>query len=132
MFPLDRATRSLKVLGRELRRRVPHGTLPPIAREDGRKRPYVGGGTGKGVATAQRARSRFNAQILRMQIPSIRSLEATFSRHRNGNNRSACCTPLPVPPPQGGRERCGTALHTARAAFAFLSKHVCGDERQSP
>src|SRR5215471_10615805 len=26
------------------------------------------------------------------------------------NRRGACCTPLPVPPPQGGRERCGTAL----------------------
>src|SRR5262245_10870638 len=24
--------------------------------------------------------------------------------------RRRCCTPLPVPPPQGGRERCGTAF----------------------
>ena len=26
----------------------------------------------------------------------------------------ACCTPLPVPPPHGGRERCGTALPNHR------------------
>src|SRR5262245_45855415 len=34
------------------------------------------------------------------------------------NKGSACCTPLPVPPPQGGREPCGTALPNRRPAFA--------------
>jgi hypothetical protein len=68
-----------------------------------------GGGTGRGVATAHRARTCFCAQI-----PEIRSLGG-FVRHRIGNNRSAGCTPLPVPPPHGGRERCGTALpHRSR------------------
>src|SRR6185369_16447132 len=33
-----------------------------------------------------------------------------------------CCTPLPVPPPQGGRERCGTALPISSNAPA------CGSE----
>src|SRR5882762_4272026 len=37
----------------------------------------------------------------------------------------ACCTPLPVPPPHGGRERCGTALPNHRPAFAYRFKDVC-------
>src|SRR5258705_8304601 len=78
-----------------------------------------GGGTGRGVATAHRARTCFSAQIL-----EIRSLGAAFVRHRIGNNRSAGCTPLPVPPPHGGRERCGTALHTSHPALAFASRRL--------
>src|SRR5712691_11470796 len=94
---------------RELRRCEPHGSLPPC-----------GGGTGRGVATGRCARCCFSVQILK-----IRSFAVAFVRHRIGNNRRACCTPLPVPPPHGGRERCGTALHTSHAAFAFASQHVC-------
>src|SRR4029434_8590303 len=100
---------------RELRRCAPHGSLPPC-----------GGGTGRGVATAHRARSCFSAQILK-----IRSLEAAFVRYRIENNRCTCCTPLPVPPPHGGRERRGTDLHTSHAAFAFASQHVCMPWRAS-
>jgi len=29
-------------------------------------------------------------------------------------------TPLPIPPPQGGREPCGTSLHKADSASAAL------------
>src|SRR5215470_9889398 len=93
----------------ELRRCVPHGSLPPC-----------GGGTGRGWR-----QGTVRDAVSALRFLKIRNLGAAFVRYRIGNNRCACCTPLPVPPPQGGRERCGTALHTSRAACAFASRHVC-------
>src|SRR5262249_41475624 len=51
-----------------------------------------------------------------------------------GNNRHACCTPLPVPPPHGGRERCGTTLPNRKTSIrvladAYMLLRLRGDER---
>src|SRR5262249_1313363 len=50
---------------------------------------------------------------------------AAFRESQIQNNRSACSTPLPVPPPQGGRERCGIALPNQKPAHAYtdMSAH---------
>src|SRR6185369_6961840 len=79
---------------RELRGCVPHGSLPPC-----------GGGTGRGV---QRP----------LRLFEIRCPCACVS---HGEPYASClvATPLPVPPPQGGRERCGSALHNQR------TQHLC-------
>jgi hypothetical protein len=75
--------------------------------------PPMRGRDREGVATSHRARS-YSAR----RFWEIRNLGAAFVRHGIGNNRCAGCTPLPVPPPHGGRERCGTALPKRRPAFA--------------
>src|SRR5262245_30483584 len=73
------------------RKSSPQGSLPPKPVADGRERPCVGGGTGRGVA----ANSEF------------------------GN------TPLPIPPPQGGREEC-----VARTS-PYGEECVCGNGRKN-
>src|SRR5215510_12225656 len=75
--------------------------------------PLVGEGQGGGVAIAHRARSCF------------RSIGAAFVGCRIGNNRCACCTPLPVPPPQGGRERCGAHLRNSHDVPAGGLAEMC-------
>src|SRR5438132_5152860 len=67
--------------------------------------PHKGGGTGRGVAI-NAARAKL---ILRVD-QNTKSNENCFCPRRIENRHHPCCTPLPVPPPQGGRERCGTAL----------------------
>src|SRR5882724_12215985 len=89
----------LKVRGREVAKARATRFPPPMWGRD-----REGGGDGAPRADLlQRADSR-----------NQESCNA-FARHRIENNRSAGCTPLPVPPPHGGRERCGTALpHLSR------------------
>src|SRR6266478_4141364 len=85
--------------------------------------PHAGEGQGGGWRRCTARELIFSAWILK-----IGSLGAEFGRHRIGGNRCAGYTPLPVPPPHGGRERCGTALPISRNSFAYtvpaLSLHA--------
>src|SRR4051794_466715 len=63
--------------------------------------PLVGEGQGEGWATRHCARNDFLLPTLDIKVVGS-------------------STPLPVPPPQGGRERCGTALPIENAALAYL------------
>src|SRR6266568_489072 len=94
---------------RELRRCVPHGSLPPC-----------GGGTGRGVATGTArdvafASGHCTSSVLEQHLSSIGS-EAIAG---------FCYTPLPVPPPPGGRERCGTVLLHLPHLVRVLVQDVC-------
>src|SRR5215510_1240262 len=89
---------------RELRRSKPHGSLPPC-----------GGGTGRGVATGDEiaiVASRKDVESLCSERPGLAAHSAFV------------ITPLPVPPPQGGRERWGARLRNASIAFAALAALV--------
>src|SRR5215475_14447499 len=80
-----------------MRRREPHGSLPPC-----------GGGTGRGVTAIAElrppARSRVN--VFNTRTPLTKKVSA---------DSLLVATPLPVPPPQGGRERCGTGVRNVTA-----------------
>src|SRR6476660_3733694 len=82
----------------ELKRSVPQRSLPPC-----------GGGTGRGVATGD------EFAIITSRVDS-----APFcsERIRVAARSPFDVTPLPVPPPQGGRERWGARLHSASIALA--------------
>src|SRR6266850_1919819 len=84
-----------KFTAEKLRRCEPHGSLPPC-----------GGGTGRGVATAHRARTCLQRAISRNQ----ESWSGLLSGIGLETTAVLVVPPLPVPPPHGGRERCGTAL----------------------
>ena len=43
----------------------------------------------------------------------------------DNNQKQRCCTPLPVPPPQGGRERCGIALPISPQRTRVRLRDVC-------
>src|SRR5689334_802866 len=63
--------------------------------------PLVGEGQGEG----------YDTRGIRAVIRSISSNRCHFSiQHDEHYAQCFVATPLPVPPPQGGRERCGTAL----------------------
>src|SRR5882724_10125869 len=99
----------LKVRGREVAKARATRFPPPMWGRD-----REGGGDGAPRADLlQRADSR-----------NQESCNA-FARHGIENNRSAGCTPLPVPPPHGGRERCGTALPHLSRCIRVRLKHVC-------
>src|SRR5215470_17149541 len=86
--------------GKRLGRAVPQRSLPPC-----------GGGTGRGVQQAQRLfpiRYRTNAAP---RFLIFRNLSA-----ETASRTVPCRHPLPVPPPQGGREPCGTHLRNSSAA----------------
>src|SRR5499426_999780 len=83
----------------DLRRSAPHGSLPPC-----------GGGTGRGVNT--------NAE--RVPILLLRQNGRAISHEVLTATSVLVATPLPVPPPQGGRERCGARLRNASIALAAL------------
>src|SRR5437016_6238329 len=91
--------------GHELRRCVPHGSLPPCG--------PCGGGTGEGGG--DKAPS---AKLVLCRLHAKSTGDCSLSGSDWKQMRSACCTPLPVPPPQGGRERCGTTLHKFGTVFA--------------
>src|SRR6266545_587794 len=78
-------------------RAVPQRSLPPC-----------GGGTGRGVQQS-------NGPCLRSetQSPHSRYLEPAQDLLRT---ECFVATPLPVPPPHGGREPCGTHLRNSRPA----------------
>jgi tripartite-type tricarboxylate transporter receptor subunit TctC len=89
-----------RALMSDLRRSVPHGSLPPC-----------GGGTGRGVAThSERAIVTLQKDVTPLCLERT-SLAA---------DAALAVTPLPVPPPQGGREPCGARLRNARIALAAL------------
>src|SRR5439155_17719027 len=46
------------------------------------------------------------------------------NRKRENGSSAVAATPLPVPPPQGGRERCGTALPISNNLFASALPRV--------
>src|SRR5882672_7059163 len=84
----------------KLRRREPHGSLPPC-----------GGGTGRGVATAHDPASAHRSQ-------------------KSGESWSSFAAVPVVPPSlslphMGGGNAVAPLFHTSHAAFAFVSKHVC-------
>src|SRR5882672_2918044 len=82
----------------DLRRSAPHGSLPPC-----------GGGTGRGVAAG--------AEVA--VVTSRKVVAPLCSERINLTAHSAfAATPLPVPPPQGGRERCGARLRNGSIALA--------------
>src|SRR5262249_24458640 len=83
----------------EWRRCAPDGSLPPC-----------GGGKGRGVGDEAPSARLVSCKESRTTVGCICSIAAT-------NRQQRCCTPLPVPPPQGGRERCGTALPQPHTAF---------------
>src|SRR5262245_48891140 len=73
--------------------------------------PPCGGGTGRGVQQAQRLfliRCRTNAAP---RLLIFRNLSA-----ETASRTVPCRHPLPVAPPQGGREPCGTHLRNSSAA----------------
>src|SRR5262245_54952140 len=83
-----------------VRRSVPHGSLP-----------LCGGGTGRGVT----ANAEFAANLI-----CSKQRGATSLREVPTARSEFVATPLPVPPPQGGRERCGARLRNASVAFVAL------------
>src|SRR5690349_19970747 len=54
--------------------------------------------------------------------PLTKTWHPTRFRRIDFERRAQWRTPLPVPPPQGGRERCGVALPTRSAALAYLPR----------
>src|SRR5262249_31486769 len=90
----------LRVRPSVLRRSVPHGSLPPC-------------GGGRGVDA--------NAECARKLL---RQRRGSFFRETLIANSVLVATPLPVPPPQGGRERWGARLRNASIAFAALAALV--------
>jgi hypothetical protein len=70
-------------------RTVPRRSLPPC-----------GGGTGRGVSNRHCGCLQFDVAFSR----------CSRSRRRDRCLQCSIATPLPVPPPQGGREPCGTHL----------------------
>src|SRR5438105_12474847 len=88
----------------ELKRSVPHRSLPPC-----------GGGTGRGV----NANAECAAKLL-----LLRQGGQAISHGALTANSVLMATLLPVPPPQGGRERCGAGLRNASSAFAALAALV--------
>src|SRR5215510_7592529 len=84
--------------GTWLGRAVPQRSLPPC-----------GGGTGRGVQPALHlfviaGPTNGGSNVLATWVFAPEYLRA----------RRLIATPLPVPPPQGGRERCGTHLRNSR------------------
>src|SRR5262249_1429786 len=69
--------------------------------------PLVGEGQGEGW---RRSTERDRSQHRRERVG------CTFVQAQIRNRCSACSTPLPVPPPQGGREPCGSDLRNFSAA----------------
>src|SRR5215510_2461153 len=68
-----------------------------------------GGGCNKHCGGFQTDTGKGSAQTL--SISDVYDRKQRRARYSNS-------TPLPVPPPQGGRERCGTAVRTSSASCA--------------
>src|SRR6266478_5184686 len=85
---------------------VPQRSLPPC-----------GGGTGRGVATNTEREARL--------VHRLATMGGCIYRVATWNRCSACCTPLPVPPPQGGREPWGTHLRNSSNVSADGLPEMC-------
>src|SRR5690242_19739677 len=86
-----------------VRRRTPQRSLPPC-----------GGGTGTGVDTNSASPARrpvsYSSTCTTAYSPSLQSLSMRERVVEHKTLSALAATPLPVPPPQGGRERWGTDL----------------------
>src|SRR5262245_31820394 len=84
-----------------LRRVVPQRSLPPEPAKTGVNAVMLGGEAGRGVVANAECAAK-PARSERIGATSLRELTIATS--------VLVATPIPVPPPQGGRERCGTDL----------------------
>src|SRR6266705_2206343 len=59
-----------------------------------------------------------SGRLVSYAAPQHESPENCFRQDSDRRQLCACVTPLPVPPPQGGRERCSAALPISSNALA--------------